>query len=473
MAITRRDFLRNSACALGSMALASSIDTFGVVHALTPQAASDYKALVCVFLNGGNDGNNMLVSLDQYNGPAGSLVEGYANVRNPAGLAIAQANLLPVSPVSGGSYGFHPNMPEMQNLFNQGKLAVLCNNGPLVEPLTRTTYQNGTGKKPLQLFSHSDQVGLFQTAIANTVSQTGWAGRVADKTLGLNGAATFPNNISIAGVNLFLSGVDTRQLAVADSNTSLANVLQLIMSGTSSEQASRLVSFNELRTLDNNFKLVKAASDTRSSSIQTDNALSSVNPTLATVFPNTSLGRQLKQVALLIKACTDPVAGINMKRQIFFTQLGGFDTHSAEIGGQGSLLTQVSQAINAFFAATVELGVQDKVTTFTMSDFGRTLQPAGTGVNVVGTDHAWGNHQLVVGGSVMGHTLYGTYPTLRLGGPDDTDSGSSPRGRWIPTTSVEQYAATLATWYGLSTADLTAVFPLIGRFATPNLGFMA
>lgn len=472
MAITRRDFLRNSACALGSMALASSIDTFGVVHALTPQSAADYRALVCVFLNGGNDGNNMFISLDQYNGPAGSLVEGYSNVRNAAGLAIPQASLLPVAPASGGSYGFHPNMPEMQNLFNQGKLAVLCNNGPLVEPLTRTTYQNGTGKKPLQLFSHSDQVGLFQTAIANNVSQTGWGGRLADKIQGLNGAATFPSNISIAGINLFLSGVDTRQLAVADSNTTLANVLQLTMSGTAAEQASRLASFNELRTLDNNFILVKAASDTRTSSIATDNALSSVNPTLATVFPNTTLGRQLKQVALLIKACTDPAAGINMKRQIFFTQLGGFDTHSAEIGGQGGLLTQVSQAINAFYAATVELGVQDKVTTFTMSDFGRTFQPAGTGVNTVGTDHAWGNHQLIVGGSVLGHTLYGLYPTLRLGGPDDTDGGTNPRGRWIPTTSVEQYAATLASWYGLSSADLTTVFPLIDRFATPNLGFL-
>jgi uncharacterized protein (DUF1501 family) len=473
MAINRRDFLRSSACALGSMALASSIDTFGVVHALTPQTAADYKALVCVFLNGGNDGNNMFVSLDQYNGPAGSLVEGYSNVRNASGLAIAQASLLPVSPVSGGSYGFHPNMPEMQNLFNQGKLAVLCNNGPLVEPLTRTTYQNNTGKKPLQLFSHSDQVGLFQTAIANAVSQTGWAGRLADKTQGLNGAATFPSNISIAGINLFLSGVDTRQLAVADSNTTLANVLQLNMSGTTAEQASRLAAFNELRTLDNNFKLVKAASDTRSSSIQTDNALSSVNPTLATVFPNTSLGRQLKQVALLIKASTDPTAGINMKRQIFFTQLGGFDTHSAEINGQGSLLTQVSQAMSAFYAATVELGVQDKVTAFTMSDFGRTLQPAGSGVATVGTDHAWGNHQLIVGGAVLGHTLYGTYPILRLGGPDDTDGGTNPRGRWIPTTSVEQYAATLATWYGLSSADLPAVFPLISRFPTANLGFLA
>ena len=473
MAITRRDFLRNSACALGSMALVSSIDTFGVVHALTPQSAADYKALVCVFLNGGNDGNNMFISLDQYNGPAGSLIEGYSNVRAGAGLAIAQASLLPVSPASGGSYGFHPNMPEMQSLFNQGKLAVLCNNGPLVEPLTRTTYQNGTGKKPLQLFSHSDQVGLFQTAIADSVSQTGWAGRVADKTQGLNGAASFPSNISIAGLNLFLSGVDTRQLAVADSNTSLANVLQLNLSGTSAEQASRLASFNELRTLDNNFKLVKAASDIRSSSIATDNALSSVNPTLATVFPNTTLGRQLKQVALLIKACNDATAGINMKRQIFFTQLGGFDTHSAEIGGQGGLLTQVSQAINAFYLATVELGVQDKVTTFTMSDFGRTLQPAGSGAATVGTDHAWGNHQLIVGGSVLGHTLYGTYPTLRLGGPDDTDGGTNPRGRWIPTTSVEQYAATLATWYGLSSADLSAVFPLIGRFPSANLGFMA
>ncbi len=475
MSQSRRDFLRTTACALGGMALASSIDTFGVVQALMPQAATGYKALVCIFLNGGNDGNNMFVSLDQYNGPAGSTVEGYANVRAASGLAIPQASLLPVSPVSGGSYGFHPNMPEVRDLFNQGKLAVLCNNGPLVEPLTRTTYQNGSGKKPLQLFSHSDQVGLFQTAISNSVSQTGWGGRLADRTFGLNGVATFPSNVSIAGINLLLTGVDTRQLAVADSNTSLANVLQLNNGSglSSSDNSSRLASFNELRTLDNNFKLIKAASDTRSSSMQTDAALSSVNPILATAFPNTSLGRQLKQVALLIKACTDPTAGINMKRQIFFTQIGGFDTHSAEIGGQGSLMTQLSGALGAFYSAIVELGVQDNVVAFTMSDFGRTFQPAGTGVNAVGTDHAWGNHQLIVGGSVLGHTLYGTYPTLRLGGPNDTDGGSNPRGRWIPTTSVEQYAATLATWYGLSTADLPAVFPLIGRFPSANLGFMA
>jgi len=447
--------------------MASTLDTFGVVHALTPAAATDYKALVCVFLNGGNDGNNTFVSLDQY--------AQYSTARAAAQLAIPQASFLPVSPTSGGSYGFHPNLPEMQNLFNQGKLAVLCNNGPLVEPLTRTTYQNGTGKKPLQLFSHSDQVGLYQTAIANSVSQTGWGGRLADKTLGLNGGASFPNNVSIAGVNLYLSGVDTRQLAVADSATSLANVLQLnnAPGATSSEINSRMTSFDQLRTYDNNFKLIKAASDLRSSSIQTDNALSSVNPNLSTAFPNTSLGRQLKQVALLIKASTDPLAGINMKRQIFFTQIGGFDTHSAQLNGQGSLLQQLSQAMNAFFAATVELGLSDKVTLFTMSDFSRTLQPSGSGAAQVGSDHAWGNHQLILGGAVLGHTLYGTYPNITPGGPDDTDSGASPRGRWIPTTSIEQYAATLATWYGLSSADLTAVFPLIGHFSTSNLGFLS
>nr|MBA3514849.1 DUF1501 domain-containing protein [Pyrinomonadaceae bacterium] len=323
----------------------------------------------------------------------------------------------------------------------------------------------------LQLFSHSDQVALFQTAIANNVSQTGWGGRVADRTRVLNGPATFPQNISIAGINLLLTGADTRQLAVADSNTTLANVLQLTMTGSASEQASRLASFTELRTLDNNFKLVKAANDTRNSAIQTDEALGSVNPTLTTTFPNTSLGRQLLQAARLIKACTDPATGINMKRQIFFAQIGGFDTHSNQRTGQDALLLQLSQAMKAFYDATVELGIQNNVTTFTLSDFGRTLQPAGSGA-IVGSDHAWGNHHLVMGGAVMGQTLFGIYPTLRLGGPDDTDGGASPRGRWIPTTSVEQYAATLATWYGLSSSDLSAVFPLIGRFSTPTLGFV-
>ena len=465
MAPSRRDFLRTGACALGGAALASSLDSFGLVHALTPQAATDYRALVCIFLNGGNDGNNTVVDLNQYSS--------YSNARG-VDLAIPQPSLLAVSPITGGSYGFHPNLTGLRDLFNPPfqKLAVISNVGPLVEPLTQSTYINGTGKKPLQLFSHSDQVGLFQTSIANVVAQTGWSGRVADTVAGLNGSATFPQNISIAGLNLLLTGVNTRQLAVADSNTSLANVLQLIMTGSSNEVTTRTASFNELRNYDRNFTLIKAASDTRTSAIQTDQALSTVNPSLTTVFPNTSLGRQLQQVARLVKASTDPIAGINMKRQIFFCQIGGFDTHSSQITGQSNLMTQLSAAMRAFYDATVELGLANNVTTFTLSDFGRTLQVSGTGAQA-GSDHGWGNHHFIMGGSVLGGRFYGTYPTLALGGPDDTNNpGSSARGRWIPTTSVEQYAATLATWYGLSAVDLPAVFPLIGRFSSPTLPLM-
>jgi uncharacterized protein (DUF1501 family) len=475
MAPSRRDFLRTSACALGGMALASTVDSLGLIHAMTPQAATSYKALVCIFLNGGNDGNNLLVSLDQYSS--------YASGRG-VDLAIPSASLLPVSPLSGGSYGFHPQMPEIRDLFNQNRCAVVTNVGPLVEPLTKTTYQNGTGKKPLQLFSHSDQIGLFQTGVANEVLQTGWGGRVADLIVPLNGAASFPQNISIAGVNLLLTGVNTRQLAIGDSNTALNAVLPLNSppgsSGfTAAQNTARRLSFDQMRGMDLGIQLVKAASDTRTSSLQTSAALASVNPVLVTAFPNTSLGRQLLQVARVIKASTDPTAGINMKRQIFFCQLGGFDTHSGQKvinngqpGGQDGLLLQVSQAMKAFYDATVELGLQNDVTSFTLSDFSRTLQPAGTGAQA-GSDHAWGNNHLVVGGSVLGRTIYGTYPTLQLGGPNDTDSGTSPRGRWIPTTSVEQFAATLANWYGLSSTDVAGVFPLIGRFASPNLGFMS
>jgi uncharacterized protein (DUF1501 family) len=214
--------------------------------------------------------------------------------------------------------------------------------------------------------------------------------------------------------------------------------------------------------------LPKAAADVTTSALQTSAALASANPTIATTFPNTSLGRQLLQIARLI-ALRDT---LSMKRQIFFAQVGSFDTHSNQTGTQSTLLQQVSQAINAFYNATVELGVQSNVTTFTLADFGRTFQPAGSGVNTVGSDHAWGNHHFIVGGAVKGGDFYGAYPTLAMGGPDDTDSGSNPRGRWIPTTSVEQYAATLGLWYGLSASDLPLVFPSIGRFASSNLGFM-
>lgn len=448
---------------LGMGAFAAGIQDFGLVNALAQTGATDYKALVCVFLNGGNDGTNTVVPLDgEYTN--------YFNVRNPAGLALPNqgaGSLLPINaPSLGRQFGFHPSMTDMQTLFNDGKLAVLCNTGPLVEPLTRATYRDNTGRKPLQLFSHSDQVNQWLTSVSNDNSKTGWGGRMADRTATLNGPATFPQMVSIAGVNLFVTGLATRPLAIADSRTSLATVLPLNMTGSSAEISSRRAAFDLIRAQTAGARLVKAAADTTTSALQTSAALANTSgqPPLRD-FPNTTLGYQLEQVARLIQL--RDVLG--MKRQVFFCSLGGFDTHNNQMAANShaSLWTQVSQALKAFYDTTVDLGIADKVTTFTHSDFGRTLQPAGTGAGV-GSDHGWGGHHLIIGGAVRGGDFYGRYPTLALSGPDDADS----RGRFIPTTSVEQYAATLATWYGLSPNDLSLVFPLIGRFATPNLGFM-
>jgi uncharacterized protein (DUF1501 family) len=471
MSQTRRDFLRQTGCAaLGGGLLAAGVQDFGLVRAFAQTAATDYKALVCVFMSGGNDGNNLVVPTDD------ARYAQYSNARAAAGLALPRAGaggLLPVSPAGGGQYGLHPSLPEIQSLFGQGKAAVVCNAGTLVEPLTRATYQSGAGRRPLQLFSHSDQIAEWQTAVANDNSQTGWGGRVADRAGALNGAATFPQMVSIAGVSLFVTGQGTRPLAVNDSNTPLANVLPLDgpfpnqdgQTYTTDQTNARRAAFDQIRALVGADKLTKAAADVTTSALQTRAALGSANPAIATAFPNNPPGRQLLQIARLI-ALRDT---LSMKRQIFFVSVGGYDTHSNQMaaGGQSALLAQLSQAVGAFYNATVELGVADKVTTFTLSDFGRTLQPAGAGAGV-GSDHAWGNHHLVVGGAVRGGDFYGTFPTLALGGPDDTDT----RGRWIPTTSVEQYAATLASWYGLSQGDLPLVFPLIGRFNSPNLGFM-
>jgi uncharacterized protein (DUF1501 family) len=313
------------------------------------------------------------------------------------------------------------------------------------------------------------------SSVSNDNSQTGWGGRAADRAAALNAGASFPQMISIAGVNLFVTGQSSRPLAIGDSNTSLANVLPLNnavnadgLTFSTAQNNARRASFDAIRALVSTERLPKAAADVTTSALQTSAALASANPTIATTFPNTSLGRQLLQIARLI-ALRDT---LTMKRQIFFAQIGSFDTHSNQTGTQATLLQQLSQAINAFYNATVELGVQSNVTTFTLADFSRTFQPAGSGANTVGSDHAWGNHHFIVGGAVKGGDFYGAYPTLAMGGPDDTDSGSNPRGRWIPTTSVEQYAATLGLWYGLSASDLPLVFPSIGRFASSNLGFM-
>jgi uncharacterized protein (DUF1501 family) len=469
MSESRRKFLRQGACALaGSAAFAASVERLSLVRVLARSALdSDYKALVCVFLDGGNDGANSVVPYDDYNAPGG-----YASVRAASGLAIPKTDLLPVSPPSGHGlkFGLHPNLVEMQSLFNNQKLAVLCNTGTLVQPVTRALFQSGVGH-PYQLFSHSDQVNQQQTVVATEPGQTGWGGRISDLMTSANGNAPVPMAISTAGANLFTTGVATRHLVI-NPEIRLNEVLRVDF-GTdfpAGSLAARRVAFERIRT-DGGGKLVNVAADIIGQAIRAGEAIPT-DPELPPVqagqtdFPDTTLGHQLKQVAKLVSIR----ANLGVHRQIFFCSLNGFDHHTAQhnaFNGHDVLLLQLSKALKAFYDATVNLGVAAQVTTFTLSDFGRTFEASGSGSGV-GSDHAWGNHHLILGDAVRGGDFYGTYPVLALGGPDDADE----RGRWIPTTSTDQYAATLALWFGLAPADVPTVFPFIGRFATPNLNFM-
>jgi uncharacterized protein (DUF1501 family) len=252
----------------------------------------------------------------------------------------------------------------------------------------------------------------------------------------------------------------------------LNQVLALNGFGTNAAEQVRRKAFDYLRTIDRQAPLVRAAQDVTQRALDISKTLG-VDPTLSTGFPNTSLGNQLKQVAKLLKFNLT-IAPERLSRQIFFCSLGGFDTHQGQVTTQANLLTQVGNAMKAFYDATIELNIASDVTTFTLSDFGRTFQPAGQG-GTVGSDHAWGNHHLVMGGSVFGGDFYGVngsngtvFPTLVLRGPDDTDN----RGRWIPTASVDQYAATLSNWFGVSFTDITAIFPQIANFSPRTLAFL-
>ncbi|MFN6965076.1 MAG: DUF1501 domain-containing protein [Pyrinomonadaceae bacterium] len=493
---SRRDFLKSSCSALGMAAIATQMEHLGLMTAFAQKAIddrddsvpSDYRALVCVFFAGGNDGNNMVIP--NHNDSFVSNYQAYFNARNSQGLAIPQANLLPIAvPRIGGlTYGLNPNLGPgvtgginngIHELWAQGKMAIVTNVGTLVRPMTRTQYQNNSVPKPYQLFSHSDQVAQAQTAVSNTQAFTGWGGRASDNmTAGNNPNALIPMITSIAGAQLFTSGQITLPLAIADSNTPLANVLNPA-GFTNTGGAARLTAFNSLRSQDLSSNYVAAASHVTDLAMQANSALQTSQDTTV-AFPNTSIGRQLRQVARLIKTRSN----LNVNRQIFYVQLGGFDTHTNQLTGQTNLLIQFSQAARAFYDEMVAQGIQNGVTMFTMSDFGRTLNPAGSGA-AVGSDHAWGNHMFVIGGSVAGGDFYGSlrpdgtgnyYPTLVQGGPDDTDGGTAPRGRWIPTTSVDQYAAVLARWFGLpqDAQTLSAVFPNLANFPGTNsqLGFL-
>jgi len=446
----RREFLRTTCCSAAAGFAAASFSRFGMVNALA-QTATDYKALVCVFLFGGNDSNNMVIPFD---------TAGYGAYKTArGGLALAQGSLLPITPTTLGlPFALHPKFTAMQTLFNQKQLAVVANVGTLIQPTTRVQFRGRGAQVPINLFSHSDQEAQMQTAILNKVAETGWAGRTADKIQQSFGG-TFPIIISLAGTNIFCEGV------VAPSIQSNGNPTRLLngFGGGSAESTDRLSALQSLLTFDTGLSLVQAASTTTGNAIQNGQmlaaALASGTP-LATVFPkNSGLSNQLQQVAKIIQVR----AALGLQRQIFFVSVGGYDTHSDQLAAHDNLFNDLNQSLSAFYQATVEMGVAPNVTTFTLSDFGRTWLP-----NSNGTDHAWGSHLMAMGGAVKGGDFYGTFPTLVAGGPDDATS----EGRWIPTTSLDQYAATLANWFGVAAADLPSVFPNLGNFATPTVGFM-
>ena len=461
---SRRRFLQ-SAGGISALTLAASMDKLGLASAAAQ--GGGYKALVCVFMFGGNDSSNMLIPSTNY--------AQYLTARPVAsGINIPQASILPITPLNAGGavYGLHPGMPELQNLFAVNKCAILCNVGTLAAPITRAQYiSSGHGgiKVPDNLFSHSDQQQQFMTTISNaTLAKiTGWAGRLADVTVGLNSPTATPMSMSFSGSQTFGNGVTVRSLSLPTGGN-----FGFSGDGVSATQVARAAARASLLTLPDSNQIVNAAQQTMNVALSSSQLL---NPILqgagsaAITVPFTGiaggLAGQLKAVAKVI----EQRALLGHAREIFFVSIGGFDTHTGELNGHNNLFPQVSKAINAFYLATANLGVANQVTTFTLSDFGRTMKP-----NSAGTDHGWGGHHFVVGGdgsasgSVAGGNFYGFYPDLTIAGPNDSGS----QGRWIPTTAMDQFGATLAKWFGASPVDVTQIFPNIGKFATADLGFL-
>jgi uncharacterized protein (DUF1501 family) len=468
-------------------ALATQMRHFGLMSAIAQETKdktesaegvpSDYRALVCIFLSGGNDSNNTVIP--NHNDATISNYTAYAATRATQGLALAQGTLLPIAvPRMGGlTYGLHPALGPLvggnngiHELWGMGKMAIVANVGTLIQPTTRTQWLTPGWPKPFQLFSHSDQVSQYQGGRSDTESFTGWGGRLSDSRTGEdNPAGLIPMITSIAGAQLFTAGQSTLPLAIGTG--ALASVLN--PTSPNNTGTALRTAFNNLRTMDLDHNLVDAASAVTDSAMSANSVFQS-NPYDPAGFPATGIGNQLRQVARVIKKRTD----LNINRQVFFVQIGGFDTHNNQLGTHNTLLVQLGQAMRAFYNEMVVQGLEDKVTQFTISDFSRTMNPAGVGASV-GSDHAWGSHMFVVGGGITAADFYGMngangtpYPQLSFNTADDADTGSGARGRWIPATSVEQYAATLARWFGLPESGMAAVFPKIANFTNTNLGFM-
>lgn len=456
--MNRRNFLKHNLALAGCMA--GGFNMFSGAQSAQAATLNGYKALVCVYLAGGNDSFNMFVP------SSASEHADYAAARQF--IAVPREQLLPLSPVSysdGASYGFHPSMVRSKDLFDQGRMALVANVGTLIHPITRQQYENQALEIPAQLFSHKDQSDLWMAGSASNGTGQGWAGRLVDQVYTNPVTAPRPSpNISIAGNNLWQTGSGIRAFEMSSGGISKPDLPWHDGPSKLQDAYAALYQANQ----SSNHMFVSEHAHIQDRGIEYANL---INNALATApqfdlsFGDGSLQSQLEMVARLIAARDTLEAGV--QRQVFFVQLGGWDTHSRQIDPNADinhqiLLSQLDQSLHVFNAAMEQLGTQDQVTTFTATEFGRSLTP-----NNTGTDHGWGGHSLVMGGAVNGNDIYGTMPQLSFDSIDAIDNN-----RIIPTSSVDQYGATLARWFGLNNSELASVFPNLQNFSTTDLGFM-
>lgn len=484
----RRDFIKNAGCAaMGSTTLLSSLTNLKAFNGVLGKSSvsspnpTDYKALVCVLLAGGLDSYNLLVPTGN-NAGGDNGYNDYTSVRTD--LSIPRNDLLALSNPNGqplctgfngmpceyGSFGVHPSVTGIRDMFNAGNLAFMSNIGTLVEPIANASEYNSK-QRPLGLYSHADQIMQWQTSVPQSRNALGVGGRFADLLHAANSYEQISMNISLSGKNVFQRGKDFAEYSISDNinannvgfeslpsnwnNTGLLTQLR-------NAAVDSLVSKSYANLLQNTYSAT--AKQSIGSFEIFKEALKRV-PSFNTTFPTTGLGNDLSAISKVMSVRNE----LGAKRQIFFVTIGGWDMHDDLLGGLNGRLPQVSQALRAFYDSTVELGIADNVTTFTISDFARTITSNGEG-----SDHAWGGNSMVMGGAVKGGKIYGSYPRMSV---NNYDRNVSNRGHYIPALSTDELYAELALWYGVSPYDLCYVLPNLGNFYSyaPNnypVGFM-
>ncbi len=485
--LDRRNFLRQSACAsLGLSGLVHGISNLRLMTAAMAQGGnqSGYKAIVNLFQFGGNDSNNLLIPSN------GQLRTDYDAKRGVLGIPVA--NLETLNPLNDArGFGLHPECAGIANLFNSGKLAFISNVGTLSYPVpTRNDYLNNTVPLPPQLFSHSDQQTQWQSSVPDKAFTTGWGGRLADLlNSSYNGSGNVSMSISLSGINSFQTGTGggVVQYAVTSAGAKSLSGYGTNYSAAKNEDGTyktnysgrRLKAFDDVMNYTHNNLLENAYNEVMRRSREAEEIIGGAviaadggSVDLDAIFEDADnrLGDQLKMIAKLIAGRSE----LGNDRQVFFCSQGGYDTHQDQVGSHSDLMNEFSTALSAFQTAMDALGVADDVLTFSSSDFTRTFTPNGTNVNTAGSDHGWGGHMLAMGGPVNGQKIYGTFPDLKVNAGVDTNGN---RGRWIPSTAVDQYYSVIAKWFGVDSNSMEAIFPNLGRFDDPfggsaNLDFV-